>query len=140
MPAKKKRPLRKSYAGVAPSVSQRTTKQTTEAAPHIDEWHRWQAKLHAAQEALAAAENPNTFHEWLSPQQKYTVLDHIDEVLEELVYDLRYAPGLHILPPLPNLTPALNILLAQLRGRIMRRLNLEGADKHLRQALGPDRS
>jgi hypothetical protein len=140
MPAKKKSPLRRSYAGVAPSGSKRTTKKRTDAAPPIDEWHRWQAKLRAAQEAVAAAENPNTLHEWLSPQQKYTVLDHIDEVLEELVYDLRYAPGLHILPPLPNLTPALNLLLAELRGRIMRRLNLEGADKQLRQALGPERS
>lgn len=122
MPAKKKRPTKK-----------------TEPAQPIDLYRQQQEKLRAAQEALAAAENPNTFNEWLSPRQKYTVLDHIDEMMEELVYDLRNAPGRHILPPLPDQTPALNLLLAELRGRIMRRLNLVAADKEMRHQLGLDR-
>lgn len=122
MTGKKKRPTKK-----------------TEATEPVDLYRQQQERLRAAQEALTAAENPNTFNEWLSPRQKYTVLDHIDEMMEELLHDIRYAPGLHIAPGVPDLTPALNILLAELRGRIMRRLHLGEADKQLRRALGLDR-
>jgi hypothetical protein len=142
MTAKKKRPLRKSYAGVAPWLSAKTKDIPARTIQEIeaDDYHQWQAKLRAAQEALTAAERPTGFHEWLSPRQKYTVLDHIDEMMEEVLHDIRYAPGLHIAPGLPDLTPALNLLLAELRGRIMRRLHLEKADEQLRHALGSDRS
>lgn len=122
MTAKKKRPAKR-----------------TEATQPIDLYRQQQEKLRAAQEALTAAENPNTFHHWLSPQQKYTVLDQIDSAMEELLYDIRNAPGLHIVPPLPDLTPTANLLLTELRGPLMRRMEMEFADKKMRHQLGPDR-
>lgn len=114
-------------------------KKKTEPTPPLDDYQQWHAKLRAAQEALTAAENPNTFHHWLSPQQKYTVLDQIDSAMEELVYDMRNAPGLHVLPPLPDLTPMANLLLTELRGRLMRRMEMQFADKKMRHQLGEDR-
>lgn len=113
--------------------------EKTEPAEPIDLYRQQRERLLAAQKELTAAEDPRGFYEWLSPRQQYTVLDHIDEMMEELLHDIRYAPGLHTAPGVPDLTPALNLLLAELRGRIMRRLGLKEADAQLRHALGLDR-
>jgi hypothetical protein len=55
--------------------------------------------------------------------------------MEELLHDVQYSLGLHIVPALPDLTLTANLLLTELRGRLMRRLNLEGAAEELRHRL-----
>jgi hypothetical protein len=55
--------------------------------------------------------------------------------MEELLHDVQYSLGLHIVPALPDLTLTANLLLTELRGRLMRRLNLEDADVELRHRL-----
>lgn len=114
-------------------------KKRTVNAPLAPELRAWD-KLIAAQQALEEAEREYGHnHDWMSSRQKYTTLDRIDETMEELLHDVRYSPGLRIVPALSDLTPTANLLLTELRGRLMRRLNLEGADKELRHHLGEDR-
>lgn len=117
----------------------RAKKKRAATKPLVEEPRAWD-KLLAAQKAFEEAEREYGHSiDWLSPRQKYTTLDRIDETMEELVYDMRNAPGLSIIPPLPDLTASANLLLTELRGRLMRRLNLETADKDMRYRRGADR-
>lgn len=107
-------------------------KKRTVVAPPAPEPRPWD-KLLAAQKAFEAAEREYGHnHDWLSERQAYTTLDRIDETMEELLGDMRRAPGLHIVPPLPDLTPTVNLLFIELRGRLKQRLGLELADRALR--------
>jgi hypothetical protein len=116
-----------------------TTKTTRSTKAPAEEPRPWD-KLLAAQKAFEEAEREyGHSHDWLSARQKYTTLDRIDEAMEELVYDTRSAPGLHIVRALPDLTLTANLLLTELRGRLMRSLNLITADKEMRQRRGMDR-
>jgi hypothetical protein len=63
------------------------------------------------------------------------MLDRINVTMEELLHDVRYSLGLHIVPALPDLTLTANLLHTELRGRLMRRLNLEHAAEELRHHL-----
>jgi len=105
-------------------------------APPAPEPRAWD-KLIAAQKAVEEAEREygRHYNDWLSPRQRYTTLDRIDVTMEELLHDVRYSLGLHIVPALPDLTLTANLLLTELRGRLMRQLNLEDADVELRHRL-----
>jgi len=76
-------------------------KKRAATKPPVGEPTSWD-KLLAAQKAFEEAEREygHSF-EWLSPRQKYTTLDRIDETMEELVYDMRNAPGLSIIRRCP---------------------------------------
>jgi len=116
----------------------RAKKKATAKKPPVEELGPWH-KLLAAQKAFEEAEREyGQSFDWLSPRQKYRTLNAIDETMEELVYDMRNAPGLSIIPPLPDPTPSANLLLTELRGRLMRRLNLVTADKEIRHRRGRD--
>ena len=124
--------------GVA-RVGGMTAKKVKATEAPVEDSRPWD-KLLAAQEAFEEAEREyGQSHDWLSPRQKYKTLDRIDETMEELVHDMRNAPGLSVVPPLPDLTSTAKLLLTELRGRLMRRLNLEGADREMRDRLGLDR-
>lgn len=102
----------------------------------VEEPRPWD-KLLAAQKMLVAAEREYGLnHDWLSERQAYTTLDRIDETMEAMLDDLRRAPGLHIVAPLPDLTPTANLLFTELRGRLKQRLKLEQADRALRASDG----
>ncbi|MDQ2912251.1 MAG: hypothetical protein M3T56_03240 [Chloroflexota bacterium] len=114
-------------------MAKRTAK--TKRAPAKPEPTPWE-KLLTAHQSLenAESERPGRLHEWLSPKQAYWVLDRgIDETMEDMLADLRSAPGLHLFPSLPDLTATAHLLFAELRGRMRDKLSLRSADVALQE-------
>ncbi len=113
-------------------MAKRTAK--TRLEPPKPEPTPWE-KLLTAHQSLENAERERPgLHAWLSPKQGHWVLDRgIDETMEEMLDDLRCAPGLHLFPSLPDLTATAHLLFAELRGRMRDKLSLRSAHVALQE-------